>query len=501
MSKFTPREAQIHRIDRFLAEPTKAGLLADEPGVGKTLVAVEVALRFERTLTIGVKDTYQQFADLFEAQSEGAAVLRRVDSTKAGKAAMADMLAGVDGHYFAGSQFLTRQDYEYRTVRDSLGGPVWKTDKMTGLVITKERGENEIGPAEIPQPETFSFHLKTYRKMKPFDALIFDEVHVIQNRRSAGFKTIKTIRTDYKLAMSGTPYGNKFPGIWAITRWLWPELIDASFERWKHVWCLTEDVYLKGRKTTENVIGERYPGEFVKTLPFYIRAEAEPVPAPIEVMVDLTPIQASQYAALEEDLIVWIGENPLVVDLPPILRQRLRTLALGELSVTPEGQPFFANDCKSSKLGALGGILRGYWGGEKAIIGMESKTFAYVTYARMVAAGESVAIWTGDTTSKGRDEIKRAFLAGEVQYIICTIRSMSTGLDGFQTVCSKLAWMNELDGDESGNEQFVRRLFRPGRVGNFEHIKLIARGTKDEDVYGANLALALKNRSTLRLAA
>jgi SNF2 family DNA or RNA helicase len=61
--------------------------------------------------------------------------------------------------------------------------------------------------------------------------------------------------------------------------------------------------------------------------------------------------------------------------------------------------------------------------------------------------------------------------------------------------------MNELDGNEAINEQFVRRLFRPGRKGDFQHVKLIANETLDENVLGANLARAVRNRQTLRAAA
>jgi hypothetical protein len=51
------------------------------------------------------------------------------------------------------------------------------------------------------------------------------------------------------------------------------------------------------------------------------------------------------------------------------------------------------------------------------------------------------------------------------------------------------------------NEQFVRRLFRPGRVGEFQWVRILAKDTKDAGVLGANLARSLTNRVTLRHAA
>lgn len=486
--KQTPRAAQSERIQRFLDEPTKAGLLADEPGVGKTLVAVEIAKQFERVLIVGIKDTFGQFRDLFTLQTEGAIELRRIDSTKAGKANMAAMLAGDAGHYFIGAQYLATQDWEHIPVIDTEGKPVMVIDKKTLQPTGKQ--------------QTTRVQKRIYAKMPPLDLIVADEVHLFQNRKSVGIRTLRTIKTEWKLGMSGTPYGNKFPGIWAITRWLWPDLIDASFIRWSDEWCTKETVYLPGRKTTESITGEKEPGRFVSTLPLYIRAEAEKVPDPSVVYVDLTPEQQRVYRELEQDLVTWLGENPLVVEVPPVLRQRLRTATLGEMSVTPDGEVYFDVEARSSKLQALAGILD-YWGDEPAIIGMDSKRFARVVYERMKRAGERVALWTGDVSSKQRDQIKADFLAGDgrLKYIVTTIASMSTGLDGFQRVASRLVWMNELDGNEALNEQFVRRLFRPGMRGDFQHVKIVAHDTLDENVLGANLARAIANRRTLRHAA
>lgn len=531
MQKQTPREAQALRIKSLRAEPTKAALVADEPGYGKTLVAVESAVQFERTLTVGIKDTYGQFADLMLAQTDGAVVLRRIDSSAPGKKAMQDLLAGAPGHFFVGAQYLVKQDwvsklaFESRTRR-----PKFKTVTGSDELVLVPMNESEralwkeehpakrvpgngatvIGPALVPIRERRSVQLKTYAKMPPVDLLIFDEVHLIQNRKSAGFKTIQTIASEYKLGMSGTPQGNKFPGIWAVTRWLWPDLIDPNYVRWQDDWCTTETVYKDGQplldhfdNPVQRVVGEKYPGEFVKTLPLYFRAEAEPIPDALPVYVDLSPEQRHQYESLERDLIVWIEDNPLAVEIPANLRQRLRTAALGELSVTDEGEVYFDTECVSTKLRALQGILR-FWGDQPAIIGMDSKRFAKVVVERMTRAGESVAEWTGDISSKQRDQIKARFLAGELQYIVTTIPSMSTGLDGFQKVCNKLAWLNEMDGDEAVNEQFVRRLFRPGRTeanGGFQQVKIQARETKDVGVYRSNKLRAFSNKNTLRLAA
>lgn len=474
MQKLTPHDYQRMRIDSFLTESTKAALCSDEMGSGKTLVATEIILggNFKRVLIVGVKDTFDTWSATLENQSEGAVQLRRLDSTKTGRANFNAFLAGERGIFFAGSQFLVRQDWEYEP--------------------TGEVDENGKAIRERTQ-------LKTYKKMVPLDLLVWDEVHVLQDRKSAGFKTAQHIPAEYKLGMSGTPGGNSFDGLWAVTKWLWPDLIDGSFWRWREQWCEMEDKYIGGGKVTKKVVGEREPGAFVATLPLYFRHEAEPVPDPIIVEVDLEPEQREQYDMLEKDRLLWFEEQVKIIDMPAHVRQMLRTATLGTMKLVNDDEIFFDIDCRSAKLKALSGILK-FWGDERAIIGMDSKRFVKAVVAQMRNAGLSVAEWSGDVSTKDRERIKADFIAGRVQYIACTISSMSTGLDGFQRVCSKLVWLNELDGNPSLNEQFVRRLFRPGRVGNFEQVKIIARNTWDDEVHRGNVLKSASMRKTLSAA-
>lgn len=467
----TPHEYQEDRIDSILLEPTKAALCADSPGAGKTLTATEIIIRggFKRVLIVGVKDTFDSWTETVAAQSDGGIVLRRLDSTAAGKRAMNDFLEGSDGIFFTGSQYLVRQDWEYTP---------------TGMVDENGKSINE------------RTQRKVYKKMRELDLVVIDEIQCLQNRKSAAFKTANTIPAAYRIGLSGTPGGNDFDGLWAVTKWLWPDLIDGSYWRWREQWCETEEIYLAGGKTTKRVVGERNPGEFVASLPLYFRFEAEPVPAPQIVYVDLEPEQREQYDILEQDLMLWYEQNVKVIEMPAHLRQMLRTAALGTMSLINEDEIHFDINCRSAKLKALSGILK-TWKGENVIIGMDSKRFLKATVAQMQRAGLKVAEWSGDVSTKERERIKTAFLNGEIQYIAATIASMSTGLDGFQNASKCLIWLNELDGDPSRNEQFVRRLWRPPYNSDFQQVKIIARNTFDDEVHRTNAMKDANNRRSL----
>ncbi|MET4703072.1 LAGLIDADG family homing endonuclease [Frigoribacterium sp. UYMn621] len=477
-----------------------------------TLQATEVVVRmgFERVLYIGIKDTYHQWADRLSAQSDGALELRRIDATKAGRLAWDDAYAGKPGQYFVGAQFLTAQDWTARQIMDTNGHKLWKED---------ENGERILRHGE-PVPVTEQHHLQIFKRARiqahPFDLVIFDEVHVVSNRKSVGRKTLVTIPTHNKLAMSGTWWANKFEGAWSITKWVWPELIDSSFQRWSEMWCSSEPVLKAGGEQMvsargRDIIklkGERNPGEFVKSLPCYIRLDGElEVPEPEIVYVDLLPEQRADYEDLERDMMVWL-ETPagqratLIADLPITLRTRLRTATLGVMSLDDEtGQVFFADDTRSTKLHALRGIVdREDWRGQQVGIYCDSKQFVKVTVKRMRAMGYDAVEWSGDVSSKAREEIKRKFLAGEIQYLVSVIASFSTGLDLFQTVCGRVCWLNESD-DNSRNQQAIKRYFRSGRKEGFQHLKIVARESYDEGILSRNVMGTLAMHASLTVAA
>ena len=351
---------QENNIQAFLEEETRAGLIGDDMGGGKMGQACEIVVRSgaTRSLMIGVKETWEQYRDRLYTQSDGRYIARRIDSTKAGQIAYHDFLAGEDGHFFAGHQYLTAQDWVYLPVVDEDANPVWERKKSTGEIVTVK---NKVTGEMEPKQEVQRKQLGTFRKMKPVDILIADEVHIYANRRAIGRKTLITIQSDRKLGMSGTWYGNKFENAWSITRWLWGSLIEPNFYTWRRENCATKEVYVSKDKTREVVTGEKVEGSFVASLPCYFRHEMPKPPAPQKVYVDLTPIQRAQYDELEADLLTWIkshrGAAPLVADLPITLRQRLRTATLGEMSFGEGDELQFADDTVSAKLHALRGIL------------------------------------------------------------------------------------------------------------------------------------------------
>lgn len=489
LARKIPRPKQEAAIQRILSEPTHGAIVGSRTGKGKTLIATEVVLRggFTRTLIVGIRDTASQWANAFAEQSEGVADVRVINSTKAGSAAFAAFMAGEPGTYFTGAQYLTSKDWERVEVAD----------------------------------ETKTVHKGVFRKLKlPVDAVIVDEIHLMSNRKSQLRRTLGSIKATWRIGMSATWSGNKIVGAWAPCRWVWPELIDASFIRWRAEWVRTEPVIGRGGKTLtdprgnalEQVVGEKREGAFVATLPCYIRDEddgAEP-PAAHVIEVDLTPTQGEQYKALERDSLVWLrarhrdnGYEPLLADLPVTQRARLRTAALGEMHFDETGKVSFPLEAQSSKLTALRHVIDNVWPGQSVLILTHSKEFAEVTVERLVRAGYGAVGWFGGISQKKGDEIKARFIAHEpdARYMVATIQKVGTGVDGLQHATSKIAWLSEIDGDELKNLQAIGRIWdRPGMTeefGSFEHVKIIARDTIDAGILQRNAQVGRAMRASI----
>lgn len=477
-----PHPYQEDTIQAVLNEPTRAAIIADEVGGGKTLVASEIAVRagWKRALFIGIKDTFEQWNMRLNAQSNGAITMRLMESTsKDGKQAYADFLAGEPGFYFASMQWLNRQDFEYRDKTDANGEPIPRIDKKTSIPTGKFERER--------------VHLKTFRKMCDrksggLDAVVYDEAHQSSAHGSITRKTLMTLHSGrddepmWKIALSATWSGNSFENAWSLPQWCWPSRVPA-FWFWRGEWCETEDRYVPGKsKPVSKVVGEKVPGKWVQELPCYRRWEnPDKAPAPIKVYVEPTPRQAAQFADLERDLMTWAGEQdstPLVVDVPGALYTRFKQLALAELTVSADGETVsFPETAASAKLQALRGVLDA-WGDQPVFIVTDSKLMADLTVKRMRAAGYKAVGYTGDTKKDDRVPIKEAFIRGDFQYLVGTVQACGTGLDGLQWVCSKMVWLSVPDGDPKLETQALGRVFRQGRTmehGDFQHVQIVMR--------------------------
>jgi superfamily II DNA or RNA helicase len=431
-------------VEKIICEPTKAALNASLMGTGKTLMGVESAVRLgsKTVLIIGPLNTYWGWYDTIQRQTGYKSNVVKIDSTKDGKQAFDDLTAGKAGWYFIGREY---------------------------------------------------FRTKDWAKVVP-DVALVDECHFAQNRNSKSFKALKTLKAGYKLSMSGTPYGNKFEGFWAITRWLWPSLIPKSYWAWIQEWAkLAYSPFTK-----YDIAGELNPGAFAKSLPCYIRLEPAKAIEYVEEVryVDLSPTQRKIYQKFEKDLVVWLKEHPMIAEVPVAARTRLRQITLAVPSISDEGEIYFEENAVSSKYKALMEIIEDH-PTDPMLILTDSQKYAKIVVNRLNSHGEVAFEWSGQANQKEREQAKQRFLKKELKYIVAVIPAIAEGVDGLQDVCSTVVWLSHSDSNVL-NQQVVDRIRRRGQNEIVKIYDIVARDTYDEGQLSSLVETQLKMNHSLR---
>jgi superfamily II DNA or RNA helicase len=438
-----PTEIQEKRIRQILDEPTQAALVANTMGTGKTLIGTEVIKRLAPTkpvLIVAPLGTFIGWEKTIKGQEIPLDVYR-IDTKKTGKEHYEMLLNGKPGVYIIGHAMFRRKE--------------WKRAKLS--------------------------------------ILIYDEVHDVSNRKSIGHRTLMTTKAEWRIAMSGTPSGNKFAGMWAVTRWLWPNLIDRSFWRWAARWCYVEFDPFAGKR----VEGEREHGAFVKTLPCYFRDELTlDVDMQQEIRyVELTPAQSKIYDQMEEDMLMFLPDGGVTVaELPVAQRVRLRQVTLGvpyvkgmveKTFITKQGKERrvvqdidFKEDCKSSKIDALKEILAANEDENFLVLVGDFARFAKVVAARL---GDDARLWSGDSSQDQREWMLENF-GKEFRILVATVPSIGTGTDGLQDVCNNVVWLSQSE-NRLLNEQSAARLLRTGQTKDVRSWIIQAEGTYDAGVF------------------
>ena len=407
-------------------------------------MAVEVAIRLEvdTKLIIAPLGTYWGWWDTIQRQTGYESNIERIDSSKTGKEAFENLKAKKPGWYIVGREYFRRLEWD---------------------------------------------------KVVP-DIAIIDEVHFAQNRQSKSFKTLMKLKPKFRLALSGTPAGNRFEGMWAITRWLWPTIIPKSFWGWVYDWCRTG----YSPFSQMEILGEKNPGEFAKSLPCYIRLEpAKEIETRYEPRyVELVPAQKKIYDKFQKDLVVWLGENPMVAEVPIAARIRLRQITLATPSITETGEVVFEDDAVSTKYKALQEIIDDN-PDDAMLLLTDSQKFASLVTKRLNSNKVQAFEWSGKATQPQREEAKQLFMKGGLKYIVAVIPAIAEGVDGLQNICSTVVWLSHSDSNVL-NQQVLDRVRRRGQKEIVNVYDIIARNTFDEGQLSTLVQRQLEMNASLR---
>lgn len=456
----TPEQSAV--IWRAAFEPTNANLDTSNTGAGKTLTSIEIAkLRGVKTLLIiGPKGTRTGWQLTAERQGYDLP-FRWINSETKGKAAYQALKANEEGIYFIGVEYFVSMGWN----RVDTG----RISKKTGKPI-KENQRNKIWSSVYP------------------DMVVVDEAHRASNHTSKTFKTLQlqtgvnNLKAKYKRAMSATYEGNSFEGAYSMPKWLWPDIIDTSFALWRGRWAKTE--YAVFGYEHVKIVGEKNPGAWLQSLPCWTHIEVVKGPRQdFTVDVELSPLQRQMYEDLERDYLIWLGDNPLALDLPVSLRVRQRQITLGEITFDEDGNVSFAKTSRSTKMDALIGIIQSDIDEESALIFSDSYKFNNnVIVPRLRELGYRVEVWDSSASDKKREETKMAFVRGEIDYLVAVIKAAGEGIDMFQMATRNVIWVTK-DDDGVKNIQADGRVHRQGQMQVMRNFVIRAIDTRDDDQY------------------
>lgn len=449
MERITLDPDQERAVERMATEPTKAALNGSLYGTGKTVVTVELAHRLGYDVKIIVCPvlTRLSWKETILRQYPDSNV-ELIDGTARGKRALDDLVAGNPGWYLVGREY-----FATKRVQEALR-----------------------------------------LKWKNIGFLAYDECQKWANRKSQGYRMMSKVQPEYKLALSATPYGDKFQNMYTISKWLWPKSA-GGFWNWAYEWCrMAFDPFTQGPAP----MGEKNPGAFVNSLPCYIRLEADfGEPEIYEYHVELSASERKLYNEFEKYLIVWLQENPLVAKLPVVKRLRLREMTLGMLSYDPVlDKTFYDVGMKSTKYDALKGVIESM-PTEPILVLTHSQKFAEVVAEKLRNDGYKAMEWSGKISTKEREQIKAGFIDGEVDYIVATIGSIGEGVDGLQRRARVMVWLSR-DDYNMLNQQAFRRLYRRGQERTVVSIDIVVPDTYDEGQLAMLVQKQLNTNASLK---
>jgi TATA-binding protein-associated factor len=399
----------------------------------------------------------------------------------------------------------------------------WAMPNMKTITIDPKDRSSFIGAVKTGSADVYICHWDSLRLMpelakRQWFHIIGDEIHKVKNRKAQVTRALKKIRTQHKLAMSGTPGDNLPQDIWSILHWLYPQKYSSYWAFFKY-YCDYQNLETKDGNGYRKITGVRNEKHLQKDMaPFFIRRRKEEVAKELpekyydQIWVDLSPSQRKAYNDMRREQLAWIGTNldtPIAAPIAITQLIRLQQFAVASVDVqvvrklvknhsfeywlargypeTPVNAENLGNPRRiwadvpeynlidpSTKLNAV----------EELALGMEGSLVIFTQFVdvvtllrqRMAKAKIPVSYITGDVSKPNRDAMVRKFQAGETKLFIGTIgscRESITLTKAYTEVFVDRAW------SPSWNLQAEDRCHRIGQTNAVQVIDIMAKNTID----------------------
>lgn len=366
---------------------------------------------------------------------------------------------------------------------------------------------------EIPDPTDHTGKKKVFDGYQypdlfhGWDWVAVDESHKLMgsltiakgNLAGKGLKDLGKV-AKRKLAITGTPFGRggRVQGMFGTLHWLWPDEF-TSFWRWAEELFVVEDekVYIKGgrgaTKTVKRIGKLRKGGKkgFFKTLGPRIlrRTKAEviewlPPKQYVEVLCEMEGAQLKQYKELSDEAEVVTSNGVIMANGVLAEITRAKQVANGVLDRDEkDGSVFFTGEsCKLDMLMQLleqRGILDGD-GDLKLIVASQFNEFLARVEDRLSEAKVGYHIITGKTSDTKRDKAMEEFQS-DGGHRVFLLNAKAGGVSVTLDAADEVHCLDELYNPED-QEQLEDRAHRASRNHQVTIYHYRSEGTIDEQI-------------------
>lgn len=304
-----------------------------------------------------------------------------------------------------------------------------------------------------------------------FDTLVLDEGQYIKNAQSQIARAVKTLKADYRFALTGTPMENNLAELWSLFDFLLPGYLYSypQFKkRFEHD-IVKEDAIeasTKLKQMIEPFMLRRMKKEVMQDLPdkleenYYISLERSE-----EKLYQASLMEAKQKLAQEA------GEGSQAIQVLALLT-RLRQLALDPRLIYDNIQ-----QASSKMKAAIELIQQALANGQSVLVFSNFTSALDLLQDSLTDRAIPCLVLTGQTPKQARQGAVEQFQASPGQVFLISLKAGGTGLNLTQAsiVIHLDPWWNE-----SAQNQATDRAYRIGQENNVTVYKLIAKGTLEE---------------------
>ena len=309
-----------------------------------------------------------------------------------------------------------------------------------------------------------------------FKVMIIDEAQNIKNPTAMLTKAVKKVRSEVKLALTGTPIENSVLELWSIFDYIMPGFL-ANKTKFKEKYKIGNDfdddtnlIINKLRNQVKPFILRRKKQEVLKDLPDKIENN---------IYIDLSEEEKKNYASLVKDTKDKMED--LVSDGFAKNKMLILTLLTRLRQVCIDPKIIFENYHKtSSKIENLIKVIKeAVTNNHKILLFTSFKTALNIVRDNLEKEGITSYVIDGSVSSKKRQELVDKFNVDDTNIFLIMLKSGGTGLNltSADIVIHLDLWWNP-----QAENQATDRAHRIGQKNTVEVIKLITKGTIEEKI-------------------